>query len=127
MTAGTHETLGIYMATFFWQLSSYQYGFLILYNIIGTRLAVFLAANLHQRFDKRWTFVFSCIAFSIFWSSAVTLALLGFSPEVATWSLVLFIIGFGIFSVFSGTVLNISVMSALADIADEHERLTGRR
>lgn len=115
------------MATFFWQLSSYQYGFLILYNIIGTRLAVFLAANLHQRFDKRWTIVFSCIAFSIFWSSAVTLALLGFAPEVATWSLVLFIIGFGIFSVFSGTVLNISVMSALADIADEHELLTGRR
>ena len=39
---------------------------------------------------------------------------------------VFFIIGIGCFSSFCGSVLNISVMSALADIADEHALATGK-
>jgi Na+/melibiose symporter-like transporter len=53
LTIGTHETLGIYMATFFWELTSYQYGFLVLNNIIGVHLGFFLSARLHGEFDKR--------------------------------------------------------------------------
>ena len=127
VTAGTHETLGIYMATFFWELGSYQYGFLIIGNIIGTHIAFFVAPSIHERFDKRWAIFWGCMFFAVFWSGASTLKLLGLGPDVASWNAVIFIGCIGILSVLSGVVLTISVMSALADIADEHELLTGRR
>ena len=127
VTAGTHETLGIYMATFFWELNANQWGFLIIGNIIGTHVAFFLAPAIHRKFDKRWAIFWGCFFFAIFWSSATTLKLLGIGPDVATWNAVIFIGSIGIFNVFAGVVLTISVMSALADIADEHELLTGQR
>ena len=55
------------------------------------------------------------------------MALLGVSPTNGTWALVGFIIFLGSFSSFFGAVLNISVMSALADIADQHELDSGLR
>ena len=50
----------------------------------------------------------------------VNLALLGLAPANSSWALVAFIIFLERFRLF-GAALNISVMSALADIADEHE------
>ena len=127
LTIGTHETLAIYMGTFFWELTPYQIGFLVLNNILGVHVGFFLAARLHDRFDKRWTISLSAIGLSVFWSMSANLALLGAAPANASWALVAFIIFLGSFSSFFGAVLNISVMSALADIADEHELNTGMR
>ena len=127
MTIGTHETLGIYMATFFWELSPFQIGFLAIANVIGFHLGFFLSSKSHERFDKRATIVVSAAGLSFFWSAAVTLALLGLAPASSSWTLVGFIIFWSVFSSLFGAVVNISVMSALADIADEHEANTGRR
>ena len=127
LTIGTHETLGIYVVSFFWELSPNQIGFLMINNIIGVHLGFFLAAKLHGRFDKRWTIALCAVGLSVFWSMSVNLTLLGFAPANGSWPLVVFIIFFGSFSSFFGAVLNISVMSALADIADEHELNTGLR
>lgn len=127
MTIGTHETLAIYMGTFFWELSPYQIGWLIVGSVIGFHLGFVLTSWTHERFDKRWTIVATAAGLSFFWSLAVTLRLFGLAPENGTWELVSFIIGIGIFSSGLGSILNISVMSALADIADEHELKTGRR
>ena len=124
---GTHETLGLYMVTFFWELTPYQIGFLIINNIIGYVLGFILAARLHRRFDKRATIVFTCLSLSIFWSAAVTLRLLDLAPQNTTWELVIFIICFGAVSSTSGSILHISVMSALADVSDENELKTGMR
>ena len=124
---GTHETLGLYMVTFFWELTPYQIGFLIINNIIGYALGFILAARLHRRFDKRATIVFTCLSLSIFWSAAVTLRLLDLAPQNTTWELVVFIIFFGAFASTSGSILHISVMSALADVSDENELKTGMR
>jgi len=127
MTIGTHETLGIYMGTFFWELSPYQIGFLAISNIIGFHLGFFFSSVAHQRFDKRWTIVISAAGLSFFWSAGVTLGLFGLAPENGSWSLVIFIIFWFVFSSLFGSMVNISVMSALADITDEHEAKTGRR
>lgn len=124
---GTHETLGLYMVTFFWELTPYQIGFLIINNIIGYVLGFILAARLHRRFDKRATIVFTCLSLSIFWSMAVTLRLFDLAPQNTTWELVVFIICFGAVSSASGSILHISVMSALADVSDENELKTGMR
>jgi Na+/melibiose symporter-like transporter len=124
---GTHETLGLYMGTFYWEFTDYQMGWLILNNVFGYAIGFIVAARLHFRYDKRATIVASAAGLSIFWSSAVTLRLFDLAPANTTWQLVAFIIFLGTFSSASGSILNISVMSALADIADEHELKTGRR
>ncbi len=127
ITIGTHETLGLYMGTFYWELTDAQIGWLILNNIFGYAIGFFAAASVHQIIEKRWAIVISAAGLSVFWSAAVSLRLLGLAPENTTWELVAFIIFFGTFSSACGSILNISVMSALADIADDHERNTGRR
>jgi GPH family glycoside/pentoside/hexuronide:cation symporter len=127
LTIGTHETLAIFMGTFFWELSPYQIGWLIIGGIIGTHVGFFFAARLHRRFDKRLTISVSAFGLSIFWSMVVNLTLLGLAPANSSWALVGMIIFFSIFSSGFGAVLNISVMSALADIADQQELKTGLR
>ena len=127
MLIGTHETLGIYMGTFFWELSPIQIGWLIINNIIGYAFGFMLTAKLHQRFDKPIVIVATVLGLTIFWSASANIALLGFAPERGSWELVLMIICLGSFASACGSILHISVMSALADIADEHELNTGIR
>jgi len=127
MLIGTHETLGIYMGTFFWELSPIQIGWLIINNIIGYAFGFILTARLHQRFDKPIVIVATVLGLTIFWSASANIALLGFAPERGSWELVLMIICLGSFASACGSILHISVMSALADIADEHELNTGIR
>ena len=127
MLIGTHETLGIYMGTFFWELSPIQIGWLIINNIIGYAFGFILTAKLHQRFDKPIVIVATVLGLTIFWSASANIALLGFAPERGSWELVLMIICLGSFASACGSILHISVMSALADIADEHELNTGIR
>ena len=124
---GTHETLAIYMGTFFWELSPQQIGLLVINNILGFAFGFIVTARLHQRFDKPVIMVVSIIMLSIFWSASVNLRLLGLAPENSSTELVLFIIFFGSITSAGGSILNITVMSALADIADEHELNTGIR
>jgi Na+/melibiose symporter-like transporter len=124
---GTHETLSLYMGTFYWEFTDQQIGWLILNNVFGYAIGFIMAAKLHIRFDKRWTIVAAAAGLSVFWSSAVTLRLFDLTPPNTSWELVAFIIFLGTFSSACGSILNISVMSALADIADEHELHTGRR
>jgi Na+/melibiose symporter-like transporter len=127
MLIGTHETLGIYMGTFFWELSPIQIGWLIINNIIGYAFGFILTAKLHQRFDKPIVIVATVLGLTIFWSASANIALLGLAPERGSWELVMMIICLGSVASACGSILHISVMSALADIADEHELNTGIR
>ena len=96
LTIGTHETLGIYMAIYFWELTPYQQGWLAINTLIGYQIAFFTAAHLHGKYDKRWTIVVTAWGLTFFWSLAPNLALLGFSPAAGSWGLVFFIIGIGL-------------------------------
>ncbi len=127
MTIGTHETLGLYMATFYWEFSDQQIAVLILSNVFGYAIGFATAATLHTIIEKRWAIVATAAGLSVTWSAAVTLRLFDLAPANTTWTLVVFIIFFGTMASACGSILNISVMSALADIADEHELKTGRR
>jgi len=127
VTIGTHETLGLYMYTFYWEFTDQQIAVLILSNVFGYAIGFATAATLHTVIEKRWAIVATAAGLSVTWSAAVTLRLFDLAPENTTWSLVAFIILFGTMASACGSILNISVMSALADIADEHEINTGRR
>jgi len=127
ITIGTHETLGLYMATFYWEFTDQQIGWLILGNVFGFAIGFTVTAKVHQLIEKRWAIVWSSAGLSVAWSSAVTLRLFDMAPDNTTWTLVSFVVFFGVLASACGSILNISVMSALADIADEHELNTGRR
>ena len=124
---GTHEVLGLYMYTFYWKLSPIQTGWLILNNVFGYAIGFIVTARLHVIFEKPIIIVLSAITLSFFWSLAVILSLFGLAPEPASWDLVIFIIILGSVAAAAGSILHISVMSALADVCDEHELLTGYR
>lgn len=124
---GTHETLGLYMYTFYWKLSPIQTGWLILNNVFGYAIGFMITSKLHTKFDKPAIIVFAAVLLSVFWSLAVILSLFGLAPEPASWDLVVFIIILGSVAAAGGSILHISVMSALADVCDEHELLTGYR
>jgi Na+/melibiose symporter-like transporter len=124
---GTHEVLGLYMYTFYWKLSPIQTGWLILNNVFGYAIGFIVTARLHAKFDKPIIIVLSAITLSVFWSLAVILSLFGLAPDPASWDLVIFIIILGSVAAAAGSIIHISVMSALADICDEHELLTGYR
>ena len=127
ITIGTHETLSLYMATFYWEFTDEQIGWLILGNVFGYAIGFAVTAKVHQIIEKRWAIILGAAGLSIAWSSAVTLRLFDLAPANTTWTLVSFVVFFGIIASACGSILNISVMSALADIADEHESETGRR
>ncbi len=115
------------MYTFYWKLSPIQTGWLILTNVFGYAIGFLITARLHMLFEKPVIIVISAIVLSFFWSLAVILSLFGLAPDAASWDLVIFIIILGSVSATAGSILNISVMSALADVCDEHELLTGYR
>jgi len=82
---------------------------------------------LNDRFEKVGTMLGGVVILVIAQSIAPTLRLLGLLPEnghplIFPMLLTLIAIVYG-----AGAILNISVMSALADVADDHELNTGRR
>ena len=127
ITIGTHETLTLYMGTFYWQFTDDQMGWMILGNVFGYAIGFLTAAALHKRFEKRWAIVATSAGLSVAWSMAVTLRLFDAAPDNSTYTLVAFVVFWTTIAASCGSILNISVMSALADIADEHELKTGRR
>jgi Na+/melibiose symporter-like transporter len=127
MTIGTHETLSLYMDTFYWEFTDEQIGWRIVGTALGYAFGFIAVARVHQIIGKRLAIVWSAVGLSIAWSAAVTLRLFDLAPDNTTWTLLIFVVFFGTISSTFGAILNISVMSALADIVDEHELDTGRR
>jgi|TARA_Y100000310_G_scaffold42409_1_gene39708 Na+/melibiose symporter-like transporter len=124
---GTRETLGNHVSTFFWEITSEQIVWYNLASLIGYVSAFVLTARYHVMFDKRPTILGSLIVMCIFSALPILLRILGLFPENHSVMLMPLLVFLAIFGYHGGAVLNISVMSALADIADEHELTTSRR
>ncbi|MBW2698513.1 MAG: MFS transporter, partial [Deltaproteobacteria bacterium] len=126
-TLGVRETISSYMSLFFWELEPSQIRFLALASPPGFVIAFIATARLHTRFDKRETIIGSVIGLVLVAAGPITLRMLGLFPENHSPALfpALCVAIFGSYG--CGAVLSISVMSALADIADEHELTSGRR
>lgn len=124
---GIHETIGLHMGTYFWELETRELRFYVLGSLAGYALGFTTTTPLHRLFDKRNTIIFTVLALAIIGPLPVNLRLLGLFPTNDLSYLIVLLVSISIFSYGAGSILNISVMSALADIADEHELKTGRR
>lgn len=128
MMLGVRTALSNYMNIFYWELSAAEIGNLIFIgSFVGYVTGFLFSARLHHIFDKRATIVATAIGLSVFPAMPVILRLADSFPANGSEWLLPGIVIFQIFSSACGSILNISVMSALADIADENEVRLGHR
>ncbi len=126
-TNGIREAMNAYVGLFFWELEPKQLRFFGLATPLAFVFAFFITPWLNDRFDKVGTMIGGVAVLIVAQTLPPSLRLLGLLPEnghvmLFPMLLVAIAIVYG-----AGAILNISVMSALADVADDHELNTGRR
>ncbi|MDO9472090.1 MAG: MFS transporter [Caulobacter sp.] len=126
MMIGMRAGLNLYMGTFYWQLTSEELRWFILGSASGYIGGFIFAARLHRRFDKRMTMIIWAVVYSIAPALPNILGQLGVI-DAQTPNLLGILVAFSVVSYAAASVLNITVMSALADIADENELKFGLR
>lgn len=126
-TLGTRATIEIHMNTYFWELVPKEIRFLTLVGLIAPIIGFLVAAPLHDRFEKKPVLIVCLIALLIVATTPVLLRISGMFPGNASDALLPTLMGFNLAVITLGVILIISAMSALADIADEHELQTHRR
>jgi len=123
---GLREGLRLYAATFYWDLSSETLSWFVLGSLAGYLTAFIFAPRLHGRIDKKRTMILSALAYALVPPIPLILGMMGIlRPD--TPGLALILIAFAAVQYGSVSILQISVMSALADVADENELKFGVR
>lgn len=126
-TNGVREAMNAYIGLFFWELEPDQLRFFGLATPLAFVFAFFATPWLNVKFEKVGTMIGGLVILIIFQVTPPTLRLLGILPENGH-PIIFPMLLFAIAMVYgAGAILNISVMSALADVADDHELNTGRR
>lgn len=126
-TVGTRETLDPYLGLFFWELSATQIRLFGLATPPAYLLAFLITARIHGRYEKRHTIKSSATLVALTVATPICLRLLGLFPANGSPRLLPLLLLFVTVFYFGLAVLTISVLSALADVADEHELTTGKR
>jgi Na+/melibiose symporter-like transporter len=124
---GVRGGLGLYMATYYWEFTSEQLRWYIAGSFVGFLSAFYFTPRMHAWWGKRRVIFWSVVTSSVFPGVGAMLSLMGlmFPVEHPLLLPTLIVISSGSYA--TGAVLNISVMSALADIADENEVKFGLR
>ncbi|MEM7099905.1 MAG: MFS transporter [Pseudomonadota bacterium] len=127
ITLGTRATIEIHMNTYFWELVPSQLAWFPLGSGIGFILAFLMIKPLHQALDKRGAAVFGVVLLVFFATAPVVGRFLGLMPGNEHNLLLPLLVFFSGAGYWAFAILNISVLSMLADIADQHELTTGNR
>lgn len=126
MMVGLRTGLHLYTNTFYWQLTSEELRWFVIGSFAGYFSAFLAAARLHGRYDKRAVMIISALIYAI--APAIPVALGGIGVlNAATPGLLVILVSFSVLSYGAASILSISVMSALADVADENELKFGVR
>jgi Na+/melibiose symporter-like transporter len=127
IAAGAHSTMMLHMGTFFFALTSEQIGYYVPTMATGALLAVPVTGLLHNRFDKKPTFIGIYCGALLFSIAPVVLRLVELFPANGHPLLLpLLLVSMGV-TTFGGVVGGITGASMMADIADEHALETGER
>lgn len=123
---GATDTLGIYMGTYFWGMTSAQLQWFSL-TIIGA-VAAFASVNfVGRRFDKRSVLLTSFALGVIFGMGVTSLRLLHLMPPNGSVLLLVLLVANSTVTAGLGVFLGIMFVSMLADTIDVQELATGRR
>ncbi len=120
MMIGLREGLRLYVYSYYWEISSSDLRYFIIGSFAGYATAFLFAARLHGRFDKKRSMIIACIAYAILPAIPIVLGQMGIL-RAGMPGLLPILIGFATLSYGAISILQISVSSALADVADENE------
>jgi Na+/melibiose symporter-like transporter len=123
---GTGGTLGIYMGTYFWGLTSAQLQWFTL-AIVGAVAAFALLGPVGRLFDKRTVLLTSFALVTIDGMGVTGLRLLHLMPPNGSLLLLVILIVNSSVQAGLGVFLGIMFVSMLADTIDVQELITGRR
>ena len=126
ITLGLRTVLHVYVNTFYWGLDSEELSLFVIGTFAGYATAFLFAARLHGRFDKKKTMIVAAVAYGVIPAIPIGMGLMGIWDH-QTPGIVAILIAFSALSYGALSVLSISVMSALADVADENEAKHGVR
>jgi glycoside/pentoside/hexuronide:cation symporter, GPH family len=126
-TLGTRDTIGLHMNTYYWELVPEQIRYFTLMGLVAPIIGFFATAPLHDKFEKKPVLIVCLVCLLLFAISPVMLRIFGFMPDNHSDLLLPVLMGLYLTTISFGVILLISAMSALADIADEHELNTHRR
>jgi len=126
MMLGLREGLRMYTNTFYWGFNSEQLSLFIIGSFAGYLTAFVFAPRLHGKIDKKNTIIISGLIYTIVPSIPLGLGMMGILGQ-STPNLLPIVIAFSTVAYASVAILQISVMSALADIADQNELRYGIR
>jgi len=127
VTIGVHATLNMHMATYYWELKPAQITLFIISAGAGFGVSLLFVRRLQQWLDKREAFLFALLGAAVFGALPPSLRELGLFPANHTpWLLPSILLGFGT-AAFFGALAAVIGGSMMADVADEHEFLTGLR
>ncbi len=124
---GVRETLSTYLTRFFWEIPLVQIGRLALAVVPAFILIFLIVPGLHRRYSKRSVMLGGALLAALSASVPITLRLLDLLPDNGDpWIYRMLLLER--FTFYLGiSSLTLSVMSALGDVADEHQLTTGRR
>lgn len=123
---GTTVNMGIYMATFFWGLTSTELRWFALIGV-GAILAFPLVAVLQRRVDKKHILFMSAFLSLFAGVIVVVLRFLGLLPENGSALLLWILIVDGALFAAMEVIRGVIGASLIADILDQHELETGYR
>src|SRR5690606_9948012 len=118
--------LHIYTNTSYWELSTHDLSYFVIGSFFGFLTAFVVSARLHGKYDKKKTMIVSAIVYAIAPAVPLVLGMMGILTPT-TPGILPILIASTIFSWGAVSVMTISMMSALADIADENELKFGVR
>lgn len=124
---GVAGATGLYMYTFFWDLDRFQILVVLIAGPVGSMFGYILASRFFSWLDKRDAMIVGGAAWLTIHALPVLLYLAGWTPPPGSWALAALLTGIIIFAGASIAQLIVGIGTAMADIADENELLTGRR
>jgi len=124
---GVTGATSLYMMTFFWELDRFQIMLALLAGPVGSMVGYAVSGALFAWLDKRAAMIAGAVTWMVIHASPVLIYLAGFWPEKGTWTSAALLIFISLFAGASIAQLIVGSGTTMADIADEHQLLTGRR
>lgn len=126
-TIGLRETINIHVNTYYWELIPAEIKYFTIFGVLGPIIGFMLSAPLHNKFEKKPVLVACLVTFLMITTTPILLRMTGLFPANDSPLFVPTLLTFYVMTIAVASILLISAMSALADVADEHELETGRR
>jgi Na+/melibiose symporter-like transporter len=127
VAAGITGSLGLYLNTFYWELSSSQISLLVVASFLSNVLAIVIAPRAAKRLGKKTTAIAGAVVWLVAGPTPIALRMLGWFPDNGSPWLLPMLIFFLTVQLSIGVVSAMLVGSMMADVVESAEIKTGRR